>query len=93
MIIMQMVKIFSLSVSAATLPNPTLVIQVIVKYRAVTYMVFLEGPFINSNVLDSFVQMYEYGVCVTLASFHNQEYCKPLSVSERPMEYQMQASQ
>jgi hypothetical protein len=31
MIIMQMVKIFSLSVSAATFPKPTEVMQVIVK--------------------------------------------------------------
>jgi len=51
MIIMQIVKILSLSVSAATLPNPTEVIQVMVKYKAVTYMVFLEGPLISSGVL------------------------------------------
>ena len=46
---MQMEKIFSLSVSAATLPKPTLVMQVMVKYKAVTYMVFLLGPFNNST--------------------------------------------
>lgn len=57
-IIIQMVNIFSLSVSAATLPNPTLVIHVIVKYSAVTYMVFLDGPFISSGgELESFDQM------------------------------------
>lgn len=51
MIIMQMVKIFSLSVSAATLPNPTEVMQVIVKYNAVTYMVLLDGPATNSGAV------------------------------------------
>lgn len=60
-IIMQMVKILSLSVSAATFPNPTEVIHVIVKYNAVTYIVFLDGPFINSGVLESFGHTYEYG--------------------------------
>ena len=45
------VKIFSLSVSAATLPNPTEVMQVIVKYNAVTYMVLLDGPATNSGAV------------------------------------------
>lgn len=44
MTIIQMVKIFSLSVSGATLPKPTLVIQVIVKYNDVIYIVDLSGP-------------------------------------------------
>ena len=35
---------FSLSVSAATFPNPIDVMQVIVKYRAVTYIENIEGP-------------------------------------------------
>lgn len=56
---MHIVKILSLSVSAATLPNPTDVIHVIVKYSAVTYIVFLEGPFMSSGVLESFGHMYE----------------------------------
>lgn len=50
-IIMQMVKIFSLSVSAATLPKPTEVMQVIVKYNAVTYIVLLDGPATNSGAV------------------------------------------
>lgn len=53
---MQIVKILSLSVSAATFPKPTEVMHVIVKYNAVTYIVFLDGPFINSGVLESFGQ-------------------------------------
>lgn len=44
MIIMIMVNIFSLSVSGETLPNPTDVMQVMVKYRADMYMVHLLGP-------------------------------------------------
>lgn len=44
MTIMHIVKIFSLSVSDATFPNPTLVIHDMVKYNAVTYMVFRGGP-------------------------------------------------
>lgn len=55
MIIMQIVKIFSLSVSAATLPNPTDVMQVMVKYSAVTYMVRLEGPATSSGAVLAFV--------------------------------------
>lgn len=82
-----MVKIFSLSVSAATLPKPTLVMHVIVKYNAVTYIVFLLGPFVNSGVPESFDQMYEYGDCVTLANFHSQLYWIPLSASDLPIEY------
>lgn len=73
-IIMHIVKILSLSVSAATLPNPTDVMHVIVKYSAVTYIVFLEGPFINSGVPESFGQTYEYGLCVMFANFHSQLY-------------------
>jgi len=45
---MPIVNTFSLSVSGATLPNPTLVMQVIVKYKAVTYMVLRGGPAANS---------------------------------------------
>lgn len=71
---MQMVKTRSLSVSAATLPKPTDVIHVIVKYNAVTYIVFREGPLISSGKFDSFDQTYEYGLCVTFANFHNQLY-------------------
>jgi hypothetical protein len=37
-----------LSVSGATFPNPTLVMHVMVKYRAVTYIVCRGGPSINS---------------------------------------------
>lgn len=59
MIIMQIVKILSLSVSAATFPNPTEVMQVIVKYNAVTYIVFLEGPLTSSGVLESLGHTYE----------------------------------
>lgn len=55
MIIMQMVNIFSLSVSAATFPNPTEVMQVMVKYRAVTYIVRLEGPAMSSGAVLAFV--------------------------------------
>lgn len=39
-----MVKIFSASVLGATLPNPTLVSDVNVKYSAVTYRLFILGP-------------------------------------------------
>lgn len=55
-IIMQIVKIFSLSVSAATLPNPTEVMQVMVKYKAVTYIVRLDGPATSSGAVEAFVQ-------------------------------------
>ena len=41
---MIMVNIFSLSVSGETLPKPTDVMQVIVKYSADMYMVHLFGP-------------------------------------------------
>ena len=58
MIIIQMVKIFSLSVSAATLPKPTLVMQVMVKYRDETYMVFLEGPRTSTGAIVSLDQSY-----------------------------------
>jgi len=74
MTIMQIVKIFSLSVSEATFPNPTLVIHDMVKYRAVTYMVFLGGPCTSSVELACSVIMYEYGYCVMLANFHSHEY-------------------
>lgn len=86
-IIMHIVKIFSLSVSAATLPKPTLVIQVIVKYKAVTYIVFLLGPLVSSGVPESLDQIYEYGDWVTLANFHSQLYWIPLSASDLPIEY------
>lgn len=89
---MQMVKIFSLSVSAATFPNPTLVMHVIVKYNAVTYIVFRLGPFISSGPPESLDQMYEYGDWVTFASFHNQLYWMPLSASDRPIEYLQEIS-
>lgn len=90
---MQMVKIFSLSVSAATLPKPTEVMQVMVKYSAVTYMVLRDGPLTSSGPSDSLDHTYEYGLCVTLASFHSHEYWRPESASERPMEYHTHASQ
>lgn len=48
MTIMIIVNIFSLSVSGDTLPKPTLVMQVMVKYSDVTYMVKRTGPPINS---------------------------------------------
>lgn len=51
------------------------VIQVIVKYNAVTYIVFLDGPFINSGISVPFVHNSEYGCCVIFANFHNQLYC------------------
>ena len=41
---MQMVNTFSLSVSGATFPNPMLVMQVIVKYSDVIYIVERSGP-------------------------------------------------
>ena len=41
---MPIVNTFSLSVSGATFPKPTLVMQVIVKYKAVTYIVLRGGP-------------------------------------------------
>lgn len=50
------------------------VMHVIVKYSAVTYIVFRDGPLTNSGALDSLDQMYEYGLWVTFASFHNQLY-------------------
>lgn len=93
MIIMHVVNIFSLSVSAATFPKPTLVMQVMVKQRAVTYIVLRLGPLTSSGELLWFDHTYAYGLCVTFASFHNQLYCTPLSASDRPIEYQMQASQ
>lgn len=71
---MHIVNTRSLSVSAATLPNPTDVIHVIVKYNAVTYIVLRDGPFISSGKFVSFDQTYEYGLCVTFANFHNQLY-------------------
>ena len=43
-IIMPMEKIFSYSVNADTLPNPTLVIQDNVKYSAVAYAMRVDGP-------------------------------------------------
>lgn len=61
MTIIHMVNIFSLSVSDATLPKPTLVMHDMVKYSAVTYMVFLEGPFISSVELVISLTLYEYG--------------------------------
>lgn len=79
-----MVNIFSLSVSGATLPKPTLVIQVIVKYKAVTYIVLLDGPFVSSVVVPLFIQEYEYGICVKFANFHSHEYWIAFSASERP---------
>lgn len=42
--ITQMVKIFSASVFGATLPKPTLVKEVNVKYKAVTYLLLILGP-------------------------------------------------
>lgn len=50
------------------------VIHVMVKYNAVTYIVFFDGPFIISGVLVSFIHTYEYGLCVTFANFHSQLY-------------------
>ena len=38
-------KIFSVSVFGLTFPNPTLVRLVHVKYRALTYVLFVEGMF------------------------------------------------
>lgn len=61
MTIIHIVKIFSLSVSEATLPKPTLVIHDMVKYSAVTYMVFLGGPCTSSVELAWSVITYEYG--------------------------------
>lgn len=84
MTIMHIVKIFSLSVSEATLPNPTLVMHDMVKYSAVTYMVFLGGPCTSSVALAWSVMMYEYGYWVMLASFHSHEYWYPFSASDRP---------
>lgn len=51
----------------------TEVMQVMVKYRAVTYMLFRDGPLTNSGPV-SLLQIYEYGDCVTFASFHSQLY-------------------
>lgn len=51
MTIMQMVKIFSLSVSGATLPKPMLVMQVMVKYSEVMYIVERSGPPSSSNFI------------------------------------------
>ena len=48
---MHVVNIFSLSVSAATLPKPTLVMHVMVKYNAVTYIVLRAGPLTSSGML------------------------------------------
>lgn len=92
-IIIQIVKIRSLSVSAATFPNPTDVMHVMVKYSAVTYMVFLDGPFISSGVDESLGHTYEYGFWVIFASFQSQLYWTPLSASDRPMEYHIHANQ
>lgn len=50
------------------------VMHVIVKYSAVTYMVFLLGPLMISGVFVSFIHTYEYGLCVTFANFHSQLY-------------------
>lgn len=70
-----MVNTRSLSVSAATLPKPTDVMHVMVKYNAVTYIVFRDGPFTSSGKLVSFDHTIEYGLCVTLANFQSQLYC------------------
>lgn len=50
------------------------VIHVMVKYSAVTYIVFFDGPLIISGVFVSFIHTYEYGLCVTFANFHSQLY-------------------
>lgn len=52
----------------------TEVMHVMVKYSAVTYILLRDGPFISSGPV-SLLQMYEYGDCVTFASFHSQLYC------------------
>ena len=44
MIIMQHENVFSLSVSAATFPNPMDVMHVMVKYKAVKYLEVVGGP-------------------------------------------------
>lgn len=50
------------------------VMHVIVKYNAVTYIVLRDGPLTSSGAVESLYQTYEYGLCVTLANFHNQLY-------------------
>lgn len=51
------------------------VMHVIVKYSAVTYIVFFDGPLMISGVFVSFIHTYEYGLCVTFANFQSQLYC------------------
>lgn len=46
--------------------------QVMVKYKAVTYMVFFDGPLISSGAFVSLDHTYEYGFWVTFANFHSQ---------------------
>lgn len=64
MTIMIIVNIFSLSVSGETLPKPTDVMQVIVKYKAEMYMVHFVGPPCNSRGKVIFGVMGMNGDCV-----------------------------
>lgn len=63
---MIMVNIFSLSVSGETLPKPTEVMQVMVKYRADMYMVHLLGPPTRSRGNVMFLLMGSKGACLLL---------------------------
>lgn len=80
----QMEKIFSEFVFGDTLPNPTLVKLLRVKYRAVTYLSLTEGPELES------VSLYAFPSCSARLS------SQPVSVyglSTKPMAYHMHASQ
>ncbi len=89
---MQMENIFSLSVSAATLPNPTEVMQVIVQYKAVTYIVLRLGPPMNSifeivSLSSLNDTVWVQGCWLMLARVQSQPYSMPLIRSELPIEY------
>lgn len=80
----QMEKIFSELVFGETLPNPTLVKLLKVKYRAVTYLSFTDGPEVES------LSLYDLPSCSAKLS------SQPVSVygrSTKPIAYQIQASQ
>lgn len=66
-IIIIIVNIFSLSVSGETLPKPTEVMQVMVKYKAEMYIVHLVGPPMSSRgkvILGKMGTNGDYTYCV-----------------------------
>lgn len=86
----QMEKIFSGLVFGETLPKPTLVRLLKVKYKAVTYLSSMEGP--------ELVSLSLYSLPIWSARLSNQPIFIPPTRAEPvrsmlPMAYQIQASQ